>query len=278
MWRCAFTAVPRTRLLIIADSARYEWFRILCITLRFIRHLYTYRCGDNNVVLFLFCVICIFSSYLLLENDHVCSLFCRLKCSTFCLFGSRRNGMLFIAWTVRGNSHRPWRDLSASRNIVCANSWTCMTVSLCTRRRRLLLRRRYPRRPTRSPPEVTCSTDIWTSWAHCRNSDGPGSANSVFRLTKYDKTLLLTISIIRVPESYSKRAGIDSVAPIGVRWHLGWDTRRIRDHWERNAFTERHTAAIAAASSRTPGEKRGRDPSRSRNNSVDVARVLRTAS
>lgn len=90
-----------------------------------------------------------------------------------------------------------------------------MTVLLYTHRQRVQLRR-YPRRTTRSPPEATCNTDIWTSWARCR-SDSSGSANSVYGLTKRDKTLLLTISIIHVPESYSRRVGVDSMAVVEVR-------------------------------------------------------------
>lgn len=81
--------------------------------------------------------------------------------------------------------------------------------------RLLLPRQRCPRRAAPSPPEVTCSTDIWTSWARCHRSDSPGGTNTVFRMMR-DVTSL-TISIIHVPESYSKRAGTGSKTFIRVR-------------------------------------------------------------
>lgn len=96
---------------------------------------------------------------------NLLNIFFRSRYSISCLSESKRSGTLFTAWTAPASRLPPSTVSFVSRSTECTIWWTFTMVSLSTRRSP----QRSRRKRRVNPPEVTCSTDIWTILARCRS-------------------------------------------------------------------------------------------------------------
>lgn len=100
-----------------------------------------------TLILFLDEIIHSFDSEILVLtwNTTIKPCFCSRfswKCSTFCSYANKKNGMWYIAWVVRASKPLRCKVSCALRNTDWVNCSKCTMLSYCTNR----LRRRYKNR------------------------------------------------------------------------------------------------------------------------------------